>query len=186
MTVDSSGRPTRLDIAKQHVEQAFGPRLAKRLDTFEDGTLYITAGELVRLLAWFVDFVVYLLLAGAGFVAFAFADREFGFSEGTVVFLMLGLLAGAPVLYGLFFGNGRAVGAALTGTRLVRLSDGGRIGFAACWAMLVRTLLFPLLLVAFVYSGVGPGSLSRVSIDDEATRRLHEAGLRNRDSIRLP
>jgi hypothetical protein len=47
-----------LDIAKQHVERAFGAKIAKRLDTFEDGTFYVSAGEWVRLLSWLVDFVV--------------------------------------------------------------------------------------------------------------------------------
>lgn len=186
MTVADPGRPTRLDIARQHVEQAFGARTAKWLDTFEDGTFYVATDDLRRLLSWFADFAVYLLCVVAGFVALALADRHSPISDGTAALVVFGLLAGTPVLYGLFFGTGRAIGGLLTGTRLVRIEDGGRIGVAACWAMLVRTLLFPLLLVVFVSSGsIGPGSLRRVSIDDRATRRLHESGLRHRDSIRL-
>ncbi|USX49889.1 RDD family protein [Lentzea sp. HUAS12] len=186
MTVAGSGRPTRLDIARQHVEQAFGPTIAKRVDTFDDGTLYVTAGGWRRLLAWLADFVTYLLFAGAGFVAFALATRTDPVSDSAAALIVLGLLIGTPLVYGLFFGNGRAVGAALTGTRLVRATNGGRIGASACWAMLVRTVLFPLLLLVFVTGGTAEGSIRRISIDDDATRRLHETGLRHRDAIRLP
>ena len=185
MSVASSDRPTRLDIARQHAEQAFGAKVAKRLDTFDDGTLYITAGGWARLLAWLADFVTYLLFAGAGFVTFALAARTNTVSDGTATLIVLGLLVGTPLVYGLFFGNGRAVGGALTGTRLVRAKNGERIGAAACWAMLVRTVLFPLLIIAVLTGGTVEGSIRRISIDDDATRRLHEAGLRHRDSIRL-
>lgn len=183
MTGTDFSRPTRLEVAKEHVGQAFGPRIASRLDTFDDGTLYITAAVLPRLLAWLVDFVAYFLIAFTGFVVFVLAFRDSGTSDNVTTLTMLGMLIGAPIFYGLFFGNGRALGAVLTGTRLVRVHDGGRIGFAACWAMLVRTLLFPLLLAAFVAAGAAVGSLSRISIDDAATRRLHEAGFLRLDAV---
>ncbi|MDX3657982.1 RDD family protein [Streptomyces sp. ID05-26A] len=176
MTGTDFSRPTRLEVAKEHVGHAFGSRIASRLDTFDDGTLYVTAGVLERLLAWLVDFVAYFLIAFTGFVVFVLAFRDSGTSDNVTTLTMLGLLACAPVFYGLFFGNGRALGAMLTGTRLVRVDNGGRIGAAACWAMIVRTLLFPLLIAAFIAAGAAVGSLSRISIDDAATRRLHEAG----------
>ncbi|WP_340688113.1 hypothetical protein LCL61_19215 [Amycolatopsis coloradensis] len=160
-------------IAREQVERVLGPKVAKRLGAFDDGTLYVSAGGWAELLAWLVDFAVYLLGAGAGFVVFAVATRNSAIPDSAALLTLLGLLIGIPVLYGLFFGGGRVLGAALTGTRLVRIKDGGRIGAAACWAMLVRTLLFPLLLVAMVLAGSGGvGSVRRVSIDEEATRRL--------------
>ncbi|MCX2946742.1 hypothetical protein [Lentzea sp. NEAU-D7] len=169
--------PSRMDVVKQHVEREFGATTAKRLDTFEDGTFYVTAGGWARLLSWAADFAVYLFCAFAGFVAFVLATRHSEVSDNAAVLTVLGLLFGVPVLYGLFFGNGRAVGAVLTGTRLVRVKDGRRIGFAACWAMLVRTVLFPGLLIALTVGGtIIDGSLSRISIDDSATRRLRAAG----------
>jgi hypothetical protein len=59
MTVAGHKRtPTRLEIAKQHVEHALGPKIAKRLDTHKDGTFYISAGSWARLSAWFVDVLV--------------------------------------------------------------------------------------------------------------------------------
>ena len=62
MTAVRPGRPpTQLEIAKQHVERAFGAKIAKRLDTFEDGTFYVSAGEWARLLSWLVDFAVFVL-----------------------------------------------------------------------------------------------------------------------------
>ncbi|MFC4852679.1 hypothetical protein [Actinophytocola glycyrrhizae] len=176
MTVARPHRPpTPMETAKQHVEQALGTKIAKRLDTYEDGTFFVSAGEWARLLAWFVDFLVYLFCAVGGFVALAVAKPDV--SDGVAALAMLGLLVGVPVLYGLFYGNGRVLGALLTGTRLVRVRNGDRIGAWACWAMLVRTLLFPILLVALTTTGsVGVGSLRRISVDDAATRQLHVAG----------
>lgn len=160
-------------IPREQVERALGPKVAKRLGKFDDGTLYVAAGGWAELLAWLVDFAVYLLGTAAGFVVFAVATRNSAIPDSAALLTLLGLLIGVPVLYGLFFGDGRVLGAVCTGTRLVRIKDGGRIGAAACWAMVVRTLLFPLLLAAMVLSGSGGvGSVRRVSIDDEATRRL--------------
>lgn len=182
------GRPlTPTEVAKQHVEHALGPSVAKRLDTFKDGTFYVRAGGWAGLLSWLVDFVVYLLCAFAGFVALVVAMPDA--PDNVAVFTMLGLVFGVPILYGLCYGNGRALGAVLTGTRLVRVKNGGRIGAWACWAMLVRTVLFPLLLALVAASALAggfgsgpPGDLTRVSIDDEATRRLHAAGFLRLDT----
>ena len=181
MTVAGHTRPlTPLEIAKQHVEHALGPKIAKRLDTHKDGTFYITAGGWARLLSWLVDVAVVVVCAFTGFVAFALATPDA--PDNTAALTMLGLIAGVPVLYGFFYGNGRAVGGKLTGTRLVRVKNGQRIGVGACWAMVVRIVLFPLLLALFLAaaftggSGSAPGDLTRVSIDEDATRRLHAAG----------
>jgi RDD family len=192
MTVARPVRPpTPLEIAKQHVERAFGAKIAKRLDTFEDGTFYVTAGGWARLLSWLVDFVVYLLCASVGFVAIVVANPEV--SDNVAGLTVLGLLVGVPVLLGLFYGNGRALGAVLTGTRLVRVKNGGRIGAAAWWAMLVRTVLFPLFLamllatiVAGEFGSGPPGSLRRISVDDNATRQLHAAGFLRLDAPGQP
>lgn len=182
MTVANSGRPlSPLDIARQHVERAFGPKVAKRLDTFKDGTFYITAGDLARLLSWLVDFGVFVLCAAVGLVALVVAAPD---ASGSVVGLTaLGLLFGVPVLYGLCYGNGRALGAVLTGTRLVRFKNGHRLGAGACWAMLVRTVLCPPILLA-ISLGQMPsvGSARRISIDDAATRQLHAAGFLRLDT----
>ena len=182
MTVARPGRPpTQLDIAKQHVERALGPKIAKRLDTFKDGTFYVTAGDWARLMSWLVDFVVVVLCAGGGLVALMAANPEA--TNGVVGMSTIGLLVGVPVLYGLFFGNGRALGAVLTGTRLVRVKNGHRIGAAASWAMLVRTVLFPPLLIAMMFEGgMNVGSPRRISIDDDATRRLHATGFLRLDA----
>ncbi|MFI5560145.1 hypothetical protein ACIA2T_12775 [Amycolatopsis japonica] len=101
----------RLDIAKVQVELAFGPKIAKRLGAFDDGTLYVSAGGWAELAAWLVDFVVYLLCAGIGFVVFAVATRNSAIPDSAPLLTLLGLMIGVPVLYGLFFGNGRVLGA---------------------------------------------------------------------------
>ncbi len=98
--------------------------------------------------------------------------------DKTLLLVLVALPVVVPPLYGLCYGNGRALGAVLTGTRLVRLRDGGRIGPKAPRAMAVRTLLLPLLLVAVVVGGPAGGSLVRMSIDDDGTRRLRAAGFR--------
>ncbi|SDG48412.1 RDD family protein [Lentzea fradiae] len=176
----TAARAGRADVAEQ-VEQQFGRRVAQRLDTFDDGTLHVTAGSLTRLLSWLVDFVFYLFCAAVAIVVFVLVSRDSGISESANALAMLGLLAGVPIVYGLFYGNGRAIGAMVTKTRLVRVKDGGRIGLGACWAMYVRVVLFPLLLLAMLASGAGgSGALRRTSIDDRATRRLHEAGFTRR------
>lgn len=182
MTVAGRKRPpTQLEIAKQHVEDALGPKIAKRLDTHKDGTFYVSAGGWARLLSWFVDvaFVVFCAVGGA----FALAAAKPETPNSTVGLTALGLLVGVPVIYGFFFGDGRVFGGMLTGTRLVRVKNGQRIGAGACWAMVVRIVLFPLLMALVLASifagGFGsgpPGELTRTSIDEEATRRLHAAG----------
>lgn len=168
--------PTPLEIARQHVEHTFGPKIAKRVDTFKDGTFYVSPGAWALSLAWLADFGFYLVCVAGGLVAFMGAQPDA--SNGTVGLAVLGLLIGVPVVYGLFFGNGRGIGALLTGTRLVRFKNGERIGASGWWAMLVRTLLFPPILVAAVFGGdvMSLGSARRISIDDYATRQLHAAG----------
>jgi hypothetical protein len=173
-----------LEIAKQHVEGALGPKIAKRLDTHKDGTFYITAGGWVRLLSWLVDVAVVVVCAFAG--AFVLALVKPDAPDSTVGLTVLALIGGVPVLYGFFYGDGRVLGGMLTGTRLVRVKNGRRIGAGACWAMVVRIVLFPLLLVLLLvvivtgqFGSGPPGDLTRVSIDEEATRRLHAAGFRS-------
>jgi len=128
-----------------------------------------------------VDFVVVVFGVAIGLVALALVDRQMVLGNGVLTLALLGLVFGVPLLYGLFYGNGRALGAVLTGTQLVRLKDGARPGFRAPWAMLVRNLLLPLLLIAFLVgslAGFGaspPGSFVRVSLDVDATRRLWAA-----------
>jgi hypothetical protein len=180
MTVTRPERPlTPLEVAKQHVEHALDERTAKRLNTFRDGTFYIEA-RWAAVLSWLVDFVVFLVCVVAGIVALAAALPDA--TNSTITFVMIGLLFGMPLVLGLFYGNGRALGAVLTGTRLVRAKNGDRVGWKAPWAMLVRTILFPALLVAVVMGGgIAPGDVVRISIDDAATRRLRAAGF-----LRLP
>lgn len=167
-----------MTTTRQDVEQSLGTSVAKRLRTFGDGTTYVEASGVARLVSWLADFVFYLFCAAVGIVVFVLATRDRGLSDGVTTLSMLGILVGTPVLYGLFFGDGRGVGALVTGTRLVRVADGGRIGFSACWAMLVRTVLFPLLVLVLVLSEMVPlGAPRRTSIDDRATRRLRAVGL---------
>lgn len=195
MTVTGPERPPGpLDVAKQHVEQALDPRIAKRLETYKDGTFYVRAGAWAVLLAWLVDVVVCLLGVLIVVVAVAAAKRDL--SDETITLVLLGLLVGMPLVYGLFYGDGRCLGAVFTGIRKVRGTNGQRIGASASWAMLLRTLLLPLLIVLFLVVMIaaaagGSGSAGgggkpasgprRVNIDDDATRRLHAAGF-----LRLP
>ncbi|MFD1151568.1 RDD family protein [Saccharothrix hoggarensis] len=184
MTVPGTRRtPAEFEIAKEHAEAVVGRRLARRLDVFADGTLHVKAGEGARFLAWLVDFVVYLVGVGLGFVVVSVVHIKAQFSDETLVWLLLALMFVVPLLYGMCYGNGRALGAVLIGTQLVRAKDGSRVGGRAWWAMLLRTLLLPLLIVvllAVAFAG-GPsfgGSPGRTAIDPAATRRLHAAGIR--------
>lgn len=182
--------PTRLEIVRAETAHVLGARAAARIDSFPDGVLYVGAGDLRRLLAWLVDFAVFLLAVGVGFVVLAGLNTSGKVDDDRFALATLALLVLVPPLYGLCYGNGRALGALVTGTRLVRLSDGGRIGLKAPWAMAVRTVLLPLVIVSTVVGaaagGSPPGSPVRTSIDNRSTRRLHAAGFRNIADQRVP
>jgi len=173
----------RQDSAKAQAEWVLGPRTAKRLATFGDGVLFVEARAGVQFLAWLVDFVVFVFGVAVGFVVLAGVGQAVNLDDGVMVLILLALLFLVPLLYGLCYRNGRALGAVLTGTQLVRVADGGRIGGKAPWAMLVRTILMPLLLFvviagALAGGGVAPGgSQVRISVDVGATGRLRAAGL---------
>ncbi|MGW0435134.1 hypothetical protein ACWDV4_21670 [Micromonospora sp. NPDC003197] len=176
---------TRLEIAKQHTERLYGRKTADRVEMFKNGILYVRPGGWAQFFTWLIDFVVYVVTVAVGIVVVALVGSSAGLTNGVLALLMIAVLFGAPVLYGLFYGNGRALGALFTGTQLVRVKDGGRVGFAACWAMLIRTVLMPGLFLVLMFGAlegggfVSPGgSLVRTSIDRAATRQLHAAGIR--------
>ncbi|MEU4693829.1 hypothetical protein [Actinoplanes sp. NPDC023714] len=183
VTAPREGRQTRLEIAKERAEPVIGRRAANRIAAFENGDLYVEAGIVARTLSWFTDFVVFAAGVVAGFVLLAGLSAGADLSDTTITLLAGALLVAVPVLYGLCYGNGRALGAVLTGTRLVRVRDGGRIGKKACWAMLLRTVLMPLLLIVVIVGSFGgslispDGSVVRTSIDRAATRRLRDLDL---------
>lgn len=147
---------------------------AEKIEAFENGTYYVPAGGWALLFTWLIDFTAFVLGILAGVVAMVAVDASRPLSGGAVVLGMVVLLFAVPLLYGLFYTNGRALGALITGTRLVRCRDGGRIGAKGPWAMVVRTILMPLLFIGIVAgAGTVSGGFKRVSIDDARTRRLH-------------
>lgn len=144
-----------------------------KIETFGDGKPYVAAGDLRNFFAWLIDFVVYLFGFVVGFVILAVVDLNKDLDDSVIAIAALSLLVVVPVLYGLFYTNGRGLGAVCTGTQLVRHRDGSRLGAKGPWAMLVRTVLLPLLIGAVVIGGVGPGgSPVRVNIDVARTREL--------------
>ncbi|MGW4111367.1 RDD family protein [Actinosynnema sp. NPDC004786] len=175
-------RPTRLDLARAEAEAVLGARAAARVQAFPDGGLHVRAGEARRFLAWLADFAVFALATGVGLVALGVPYGRGAFDRSTLTLLALAVLIAVPLLYGLCYRNGRALGGVLTGTRLVRIADGGRIGAKGPWAMTVRTTLLPLLLLGVVIGSLAAGSPlgspARTSVDHRATARLHAAGLR--------
>lgn len=182
MTVpQSSGQTHVLERARAQAEQVLGPQAAKRVGAFRNGVLYVEAGGWARFLGWLVDVVVSVLGMGVGFIVAAGVGRGADLDDGAVGLIGIGILFLAPLLYGgLCFRNGRALGGVLTGTQVVRIRDGGRIGGWAPWAMLVR-VLFPLLVIGAILGalsggGTAPGS-DRVGVDPRAIRRLHAVGI---------
>lgn len=169
---------TPLERAREDVERVLGPKVAARVEVYGDGGLYLRAGELARALAWFLDFVVFLVLVAIGIVVVALTDRSVDLSGGIIVGAFLGVLLLAPALYGVAcYRGGRALGGVSTGTRLVRTAGGGRIGGAAPWAMIVRTLVLPLAIAGVLTGGTSPSvNMARTSIDVAGTGRLHAAG----------
>jgi hypothetical protein len=165
------------------VEYVLGPRVALQLARFRDGSRYVRAGEWMRFKAWAVDLAVVLVGVGVGALLLAVVNRTADFDSATMVLLVVLMLPVVSLLYGVWYGDGRALGAVLTGTRLVRKADGGRIGAKGPWVMLVRIVLLPLgavFLVAAALGGSGGwsgGDLIRVSVDVDAVRRLAAAGI---------
>jgi uncharacterized RDD family membrane protein YckC len=157
---------------------------AREVKAFADGTQYVPAGEWARAWAWLVDAVVVMLGFLAGVAVIGVTDNAQGLSGGVIVLGVGALVVGVPLLYGLCYTNGRALGALLTGTRLVRLHDGGRIGAKGPWAMLIRTLLLPLAVLAVITGGTADGTFRRVSIDVALTRPLAED--QPNGGVRLP
>jgi hypothetical protein len=162
-------------------EQVLGPQTATRLATFGDGGLYVKVGRWARFLAWLVDFVVFVLGIGVGVIVVAVVDLAANLDNGTILVCLIAVLFLMQLLYGTCYRNGRALGAVLTGTQLVRVADGGRIGRKAPWAMLVR-ILMPLLVIGAIVGALGGGGnvadpTVRVSVDARATRQLRDAGI---------
>lgn len=189
MTAPRPARPlTPLEIARGDVERRLGPGVAKRVEAFTDGSLYVRAGEGARFLAWLLDFVMFVLTVVIGIVVVAGIDNAIDLDDNAVALSLIGVIVLVPLLYGLLcYRNGRALGGVATGTRLVRATTGGRVGAAGPWAMFVRTLLLPLLIAAVVLGGTSPGgSLSRVVVDATATRELHDAGFWRLPSTATP
>jgi hypothetical protein len=155
-----SGQLAVLERARAQAEQVLGPQTAKRLAMFHNGVLYVNAGGWARFLAWLVDVVVSLLSMVVGFDVAAGVGRAADLGNGTVTVIVILFLA--PLLYGgLCFRNGRALGAVFTGTQVVRIKDGGRIGGWASWATLVR-VLFPLLAIGAIIGALDPHAIRQL------------------------
>lgn len=161
---------------RERLTPVLGPEAAKRLRTFDDGGLYIDSTVSAALGAWFIDSLVVNGTAVALGVTYLLASGDPDSAVGAVV-ITLALLVVLPLVYGWCYGDGRALGARVAGTRSVRKSDGGRIGLAkAGWAMLIRTLLLPFVFWVALGGETDIGEV-RVSVDEAATRRLRESGI---------
>ncbi len=156
-----------------------GPDVAKRVEPLGNGRRYVRAGSWPLFASWLVDWVVVVAGVVAGTVALATAPT---LDDGQIGLGVIVLLFAVPLLYGVLYGSGRALGGLLTGTRLVQLKDGSRPGLRAPWAMLVRVGLLPFVIVMSyigALSGGGfvspPGSFRRASLDIAATDHLWAA-----------
>ncbi|MEU6860726.1 RDD family protein [Glycomyces sp. NPDC046736] len=148
-----------------------------RVLTFGDGTPFVPAGGWAALFAWLVDFLAFLVLFAIGAVVFLGIGDAMALADGALAIGVLVLLFVTPLVYGLWFGGGRCFGGLWTGTRLVRQRDGRRLGARGPWAMLTRTILFPLVLVAAIAGGgIIPGTPPHVSIDVRRTRDVQVNG----------
>ena len=148
---------------------------ADKVAAFSNGARYVPAGDWARFFTWLIDLLVFAFGVTAGIVALVLIDQSRDLGDGVLALGMLAVLFAVPLLYGLCYTDGRALGGLMAGTRLVRLSDGGRIGAKGPWAMLVRTVLLPLLIFWLIAGdGYANGTFKRGSIDVARTRRLHE------------
>lgn len=141
MTDDSKARAEAMQQLREHTRPLLGDKLTKRVQAHRNGALYVESTWSGALLAWLVDSVLVNGTAVALGVLYYVRSTNPDKSAGAVV-IAITLLFVLPLLYGWFYGNGRGIGALLTGTQLVRLADGSRVGLGkAGWAMLIRTLL---------------------------------------------
>jgi hypothetical protein len=184
MTLPGPARQTlEVEQAAAWAEPNLGPRIAKRIGSFRDGGLFVMAADWAALLAWVVDFVVFLLGVGVGVLVVATVDINADLENSVVGVSLIAILFLFPLLYGgLCYRNGRGLGGVLTGTQVVRFADGGRLGGRAPWVMLVRTVLLPLLFAVVITtalagggSGSGSGKVRSVCVDVRATQRLRAA-----------
>lgn len=165
----------RLDAVQQVRDQlkpVLGPSVASRVKAYKDGTLFVEATLSSAFLAWLVDSILVNGTAvGLGALYYVRStDPNKNAGAGVIALTLLFVL---PLLYGWFYANGRGVGALLTGTQLVRLKDGSRVGLAkAGWAMLIRTLLLPLAFVAAIGGSADGSGAVRITIDVEGTDQL--------------
>jgi len=184
MTLPGPSRQTlEVERAAAWAEPNLGPRIAKRIGSFRNGGLFVVAADWAALLAWLIDFVVFVLGVGVGVLVLATVDLNAELSDNVLTVSLLAIPFLVPLLYGgLCYRNGRGLGAVLTGTQVVRFVDGGRIGGRAPWVMLVRTVLLPLLFAAVIASalagggsGPGGGKIRSICVDVRATQRLRAA-----------
>ena len=172
--------------AQQQIEPVLGRRVAKRTRACENGELYVEPGW-AGVGAWLIDAAVIALaatVAAGGLYAARTAgplvdDATRRSAQIEALAAGIGVLVVAPLIYGLFYASGRVLGGWLTGTRLIRLRDSGRIGFpASCWAMFARTLGIGVLVISALLAEAGAVDVSfgRVSRSESDTARLRAAG----------
>jgi uncharacterized RDD family membrane protein YckC len=165
-------RLTAVQQVRDQLKPVLGNGVAGRIKAYTDGTLFVEATLSSAFFAWLVDSILVNGTAiGLGVLYYARStDPNKAAGSGVIVLTLLIVL---PLLYGWLYGNGRGLGALLTGTRVVRVKDGSRVGLRkAGWAMLIRTLLMPLAFFAAIGGSADGGSQIRISIDIEATDRL--------------
>lgn len=168
---------TGLEPMRAQVAPVLGADAAARLRAFQNGVLHIDAPIGRAFLAWLIDaIVVWGVALGLGVAMFAGSTAPDAAAGASVI--TIALLLVLPFLYGWCYRNGRALGGVLTGTRLVRVADGHRIGWAkAGWALTIRSLFMPFVMLSVLESGASTDFTSvRTSIDDAATARLWAAG----------
>lgn len=175
-TKSPDARADSLAAAREKVASLLGREAAGRLRAFRNGELYIDGPPGRSFLAWLIDFA--LIVIGSVLAAVAvYAGSSSSDPAPAAVGAAVAALLVLPLLYGWCYRNGKALGGRLTDTRLVRTRDGGRIGWGkAGWAMLIRTMILPLLIWGLLEAGSSDFSTVRTSIDDGTTERLRAAG----------
>lgn len=168
---------------REQVADILGQNIAERVCRFDNDILYVSAGAGPAIFAWLIDaIIVWGPAALVGYSYFSTATEVDAINVAMVLVLFTACVVAA--IYGLFYRNGRGLGALLMGTRLMRVKDGGRVGFLkGSWAMILRIMFTPLYLLLVLLSlfdgapGVGGNfRLRHTSIDDDATRKLWAAG----------
>ncbi|WP_394940532.1 RDD family protein [Psychromicrobium sp. YIM B11713] len=120
---------------------------------FKNGEQAVRAPGKAYFGAWLIDFILVLALAAVVFAVLPRTNLGLTITVAVLAWIVIGWL------YGFILTGRRSLGCLLCGTRVVKLSDGGRPGFwRSGWVSFVRTVGFVVFSLIIVIGALGGSS----------------------------